>query len=503
LKINILANYLGTLFSIFAIYFFIPYYIKYLGTEGYGLIMFSTTLQAIIFLLDAGFSSSVRRELSIGVKNEHFVEKAASFVKTLELFYGIIFLVLILLITFSANAIADNWFNFKDLSHTEVKNALILMVIISVFQMQSSLYDGALQALEFQVLSNVVKTLSTVFRSGVVIFIIMYYPSPVIFLFWQLIIIIFFTIVQRFLFFKKLYSYVKNVKNYGQRGFILLKNSLEISLLFLAISIFSALNLQIDKIIISKLLPIANIGYYTTVYTMGQVLVSISGPISSALAPRLIRMFSLNDFGMVKTLFHKFAKFNVILTTSLGITILMNSLNIISIWTNNPDFTSHANPLVPFMVVAGLCFSAQIIPYNLAVANADLKPTLMTCTFNLILSLPAYYWATLQYGMKGTSAVWMVSNIGMMFFNVFFYLRKSLPNSYLKWLLHDFLIPLVIGASITTIVSMLKPSFSNKFFDLISIGFVFILSFLSTLVIFFLSDLKNMFKSLNFINKYI
>jgi O-antigen/teichoic acid export membrane protein len=501
LKTNILANYLGTLFSIFAIYFFIPYYIKYLGAEGYGLIMFSTTLQAIIFLLDAGFSSSVRRELSIGVKDEAFVEKAASFVKTLEIFYGIIFLVLIILITFSANSIAHNWFNFKDLSHAEVRNSLILMVIISVFQMQASLYDGALQALEFQVLSNVIKTFLTFFRSGLVIFIIVYYPSPAFFLFWQLIVVIVFTVIQRFLFFKKLYTYAKNVRNYGQIGFLILKNSLKISLLFLTLSIFSAVNLQVDKIIISKLLPIASIGYYNTVYTLGQVLVSVSGPISAALAPQLIRMFSINDFGKVKRLFHKFAKFNIILTTSLGITILMNSLNIITIWTNNIDFTNRANPLVPFMVVAGLCFAAQIIPYNLAVANADLKPILIVCIFNLMLSLPAYYWATLHYGIKGTSIVWMFSNIGMMFFNVFFYLRKSLPNSYSKWLLHDFLIPLVIAACITALISMFKPSFSNKFFELASIGFVFILSFLSTIIIFFLSDFKNLLESLNFKKK--
>lgn len=451
--------------------------------------MFSTTLQAIIFLLDAGFSAAVRRELSWGTKDDRFVVKASSFVKTLEFFYGVLFIFLIVITFFSADWVANNWFNFKFLNQVDVKNALILMVIIAVLQMQSSLYNGSLQALEFQIESNVLQILLVLFRNGFVIFILFYYNSPVAFLLWQLIVMILFIFIQRYVLFNKLFSFTKDAINKGQRQFKLLKKSLKLSLVFLLISIFSTINLQIDKIIISKLLPISNIGYYNTVYSLGQILVSITGPISVALAPRLIRAYSINDNITLSILFHKFSKFNSILTAALGVTILTNSYSIISLWINNPSFSELASPLTPFMIVAGICLASQTIPFNLAVASTDLKPIILTCIVNIIVTIPCYFWTTSRYGIKGTALVWMLSNIGMMLFNVYFYLRKSLPRNFYLWLTRDVLIPLTTVGIFTLLLSFFRPKFSYTIFEIISIGFIFIISFLFGLVFFFRLDI--------------
>lgn len=491
MKLNILANYLGTFWSIFGIYIFIPFYLRILGEEGYSLVMFSTTIQSIIFLLDAGFSAAIRRELSWGQKDTNFAEKSLSFIKTIEAFYAIILLVLLGIFFLVASWFSQHWFHFTHLSGQEVSTSIICMAGLAILQMQSNLYNGSFQALEHQVLSNIAQFFLILFRNGAVIVIILYFPYPSAFLLWQIVIMLIYLLIQRKLLFDKIKLFSSKVdKTKIQRSFTILKNSLSVSLLFLSISLLSTVNLQIDKIIISKFLQASNIGFYTTAYSLGQVLVAITGPVATALAPRLIKAYSMNEIDELKSTLHKYAKLNCILSSTLGLTLIFNSFSILQLWTQNDSFATRVNPMVLPMVIAGFCLSTQVLPYNIAVANLGLKPIIYTSIINIVITIPAYIWLTNSFGIWGTAMVWMLSNIIMMLVNVFLYLRKGVPNSFFDWLINDILFPLIVVSTIVIPLSYLKGHYEFKIIELLSIGTIFFLGLTGAGIFFFKPELK-------------
>jgi hypothetical protein len=64
IKKNITANFFGSIWTALMSLAFIPYYIKLMGVESYGLIGFMASIQAIAILLDLGLAQSLNRELA-------------------------------------------------------------------------------------------------------------------------------------------------------------------------------------------------------------------------------------------------------------------------------------------------------------------------------------------------------------------------------------------------------------------------------------------------------
>ena len=64
LQKNITANFLGSTWQALIGLIFVPFYIKFMGIESWGLVGFFITLQAIFGLLDMGLTSTLNRELA-------------------------------------------------------------------------------------------------------------------------------------------------------------------------------------------------------------------------------------------------------------------------------------------------------------------------------------------------------------------------------------------------------------------------------------------------------
>ena len=65
LRRNVIANYIGQLYSALAGIISVPAYAHYLGIEAFGVIGFYITLQAWFQALDLGLSTTLSRESSL------------------------------------------------------------------------------------------------------------------------------------------------------------------------------------------------------------------------------------------------------------------------------------------------------------------------------------------------------------------------------------------------------------------------------------------------------
>src|SRR5688572_6913204 len=92
----------------------LPFYLRFLGMEAYGLIGFYATLQAVLQMLDLGLAPTVSRELAHGAETGQ-QRRSASLLRTLGVVYIGIAVVIFALVALAAPSIGANWLQAKSL----------------------------------------------------------------------------------------------------------------------------------------------------------------------------------------------------------------------------------------------------------------------------------------------------------------------------------------------------------------------------------------------------
>ncbi len=156
IKHNILANYVGKFWTALMSFLFVPLYIKFIGIESYGLVGVFASLQAIFGLLDMGLSTTLNRELARLSASPETAHEMRDLVRTLELVYWGIALLMAVTIFGLSTPLAYYWVNSVQVSVTTVHHAILLMGGIIAFQWPLRFYAGGLMGIQKQVLLNII-----------------------------------------------------------------------------------------------------------------------------------------------------------------------------------------------------------------------------------------------------------------------------------------------------------------------------------------------------------
>ena len=497
MKKNIIANFIGRFWSVFSNFFFIPLYIHYLGFESYSIISFTLIIAGLMAILDVGLSATLSRELA---RIDNSLKEKIRIFKTLESSYFIIIGLCIILIYALSGIIADNWLKISTFDTNRVSFFLKTISFDVGFQLLLRFYMGGLLGLEKQVEANLYQIGWGMLRNGVVVVAILIVPTLEMFFIWQSISTIIFSLLFRF-------SLNKALTGHYNSGFHL---KIEISVFrsiwrfaagMLLMALIASLNTQMDKLVISKLLPIESLGYYTLAISLATGLIVIVSPISMALLPRLTALYSLDKKEEASILFHKINLYVVILVFSVMSNMIFFAKELIFAWTGKMALAEDTYLLVPFIAFAYAMLSLQIFPYNIAIANGNTKIYNILGFAFLIITLPGYWFATKSHGAIGAAYVFCgVQSISALVFlyiiNRKFIHTKRISTLYIK----QILFPLFISLSIAFVFSIIPFWIENsRITSLIWIGFSTICTLVTTLVILVpISEVKLIIK-----NKYI
>ena len=173
LQRNLLSNYIGSGYVIVITLFTIPYYLKILGAEAYGLIGFFAFLQTVLTILDLGFNQFFGRQAAHAKGNSEGFVLLADVLKALEAcFFVLAVLLLILSIPFSS-WMSVNWFVTNELNPADIEKCLQLMLANICIQMLVRLYRNGILGFENQVWLNGALIVVSTFRFlGALLFII-------------------------------------------------------------------------------------------------------------------------------------------------------------------------------------------------------------------------------------------------------------------------------------------------------------------------------------------
>ncbi len=472
---NILANYIGKLWSFVSIFIFIRFYIDILGIQSYAIINFYSVILGLLAFADSGLTATLNRELA----QENSIQDKSDLVYTFERIYLGICLLVIGLVIILSDYMATNSLQSELYTPNEISYFIKLIGIGIGVQLFSTLYEGGLMGLQKQVLANKIKVFWSLFRSGIVIIPLLFFPTLEFYFIWQILC----NVVLLILFRKFLWKELK-FRKMPVFSTMLLKKIWKYALGMMGIALISAINIQIDKLVTSRLLDLKYFGFYSLATTIAQVPLLVATPIIAAVFPIFSMLVSTNNLVEKRDNFHKFSFIITLITAPIALCVFLYSIPLVSLWTGDINIANNISLTVKILIIGGFFLCLQLIPYYVALANGHTKINIVTGIFGLFLVVPLMIYSVGKYGMIGASFPWLLINFLSFLIISVYIINRFLPKQIFKWISQDILAPTFVTILVGVIVYFLMRNANGKYWFLLEIGLITIISLICNVLLY-------------------
>lgn len=457
IKWNVAANLAGGLWTSVLSIVFIPFYLRYLGIEAYGLIGFFATLQAVFGILDFGLGLTLTRGLA-RLEAEGNKAQQRDLLRTLELIYWAIALVTATAIMLLARPIASNWVTAQKLSPDSVTTAVRLMGAACALQFPFALYKAGLMGLQKQVTANVVTMIMGTLRSAGVLVLLAFVAATVeVFFVWQAVL----ALAQTAVTFALIWREVGESRAARFRGAVL-KKEFAFAAGVSANALVGIFLTQADKVLLSGLLPLREFGHYTLAATVAGALWWLIVPINTALFPRFAQLTDAKDQAPLRELYHKACQVIAAVLLPVGGTLVLFSREVLMVWTGDTAVADGA-ALPAAILVAGTLINGLIsVPAYLASAAGWPELMMYTNLGAAVVLVPAIVWVASHYGGPGAASVWLVLNMSYVVVTVPLMHRRLLVGELGRWYREDLLLPVAAVAAVGLPMRFLMPALTSR-----------------------------------------
>lgn len=436
LKHNIVANYASQFYVTLIGIVMVPVYLRYMGAEAYGLIGVFTMLQAWFQLLDMGLRPTMTREAARFRGGAIDAVSLRRLLRALEgIFFGVAVLAAVALAA-GADAIAGGWLQVQKLPLGEVTTSIMLMAVIIGLRWVSGLYRGAVAGFERQVwLGGFNSAVATARFILVVPFLVYAGAGPVTFFSFQLAVALAETMmlmVQTYRLLPAVDTAVRIPWEWQS-----LRRVLRFSLTLAFTQIVWVLITQVDKLLLSRLLPLADYACFTLAVVLANGVILIAGPITTALQPRLTALAAQgDDQGMLRLYRHGTQMVGVIAIPA-ALVLAFFSEQVLWAWTGNGEMASKAAPILTLYALGNGILAFGAFPYYLQFAKGDLKLHLIGNAIFVVLLVPALIFATVRYGATGAGYAWLFTNAVLFLAWIPLVHFRFAKGLHVRWLLRD------------------------------------------------------------------
>jgi O-antigen/teichoic acid export membrane protein len=476
LKYNIVANFAGRAWSALMALAFLPLYIRYLGIESYGLIGVFISLTALLSGFDMGLSTTLNRQLASLSANKGSQQKARDLVRTFELIYWGIGLLLGGGIALLSPFLARNWLSAQGVAIQSVEQAILIMGLIIALQWPNSLYASGLMGLQRQVLLNVIRMVAATLQAGGAVLVLMF-VSPTIFAYfcWQVVIAALHTVVVAV----SLWNVLPGPKAVPVFRRNLLSSNWRFAGGVAGITVLTTVLTQADKIVLSKLLPLEIFGYYSLAAAVGGALGFISAPIFAALFPKFTQVISGGSEMEVAALYHKGSQLMAVLILPMWIFIALFSEELLMFWLGDASTVERIHFLVGLLTTGTALNALVTMPYALQLAYGWTTLSFYKNLISIAIFVPLLIWLISIYGAVGAALAWVALNAGYLLFEVPIMHRRVLRGNMARWYSVDVGLPVVLSLGIGFAARMTMPSGLPSYAVLLWIISALALTFLS------------------------
>lgn len=445
---NLIANFIGRSWTAALGILLIPIYIKFMGIESYGLVGFYLTLTTVFGILDLGIGSTMNRELARRSVGSDIIGSQRDLVRTLETIYWLIAIFIGLLVIFCAPFIAHTWIQGQKLPPDVVLRTVQLMGVSIAFQFPISLYQGGLMGLQKQVLVNIILITHGTLRSvGAVC--VLYFISPTIsaYFTWQAII----SFIGSLGFFMAIWLSLPKSGKRARFKKTIIDEIWKYAAALSANALIGIVLTQLDKVVLSRMLPLKMFAYFSIATTVSSVIWMIVSPFSAAAFPNLVQMHELKQEEKLRNFFHSSSQLLSLILLPVAAMLVVFSSQILLLWMHDPAIVENCHLIVSCLVFGTMLNGIATFPIDNAMAFG--WPQLITYT-NLIQAVaivPLIIVMVHTFKGVGAAMVWIILNSIYIIFMIPIFFRRYFKSEKIKWYVNDIFLPALTAFAVCLI----------------------------------------------------
>jgi O-antigen/teichoic acid export membrane protein len=209
------------------------------------------------------------------------------------------------------------------------------------------------------------------------------------------------------------------------------------------IALSAVILMQLDKLILSKLLSLEMFGYYTLAGAVSNAIPAmLAGPVFTALFPRFSSLVAVNDETALTLLYHQGTQLMAVLVLPVAAVLSFFSYDIVFLWTGSSQTAGTASPIVSILVIGMALNALMTLPYALQLSHGWTSIGLRINMFLIVTLVPTIYYMATHYGAVGAASVWIILNSVYMLIGVPFTHHRLLKGEMRRWFVEDVIPPL-------------------------------------------------------------
>lgn len=421
----------------------VPFYLRYLGIEAYGLIGFFTAMQALFALLEIGMSQTINREVARSASVDERLQ-ARDLLHTLALAYWGVAALIALVTLAGAPLIGRYWLNSTAISPASVTRAVMLMGLIVACRFPLGLYLGALMGAQRMVVaSGIEMTMVTIGNVGAIAILAFVSPTIQAFFVWQALIGLLNVAVVRTAAWRAVHiDGGERPPRFDAAG---LQRIWRFSAGMGVTAVLGTIFLQSDKILLSKIVSLEDLGRYTLAGFAARSLYLVIAPVFTVIYPRFASLHANDEFDQIESLYRSGTRLLMAVLFPAAMFVGVFSKEIFTLWTGDAHLAESLKFVVALLLIGTTLHGAMHFPFALQLAYGRASLPVIINSILLVAFLPMVVFLALKFGILGGAAAWAILNILYLFVGTSLTHRLILRGVGLPWLLGDIGVPLLIS----------------------------------------------------------
>ncbi|VVM48745.1 hypothetical protein PS664_00662 [Pseudomonas fluorescens] len=482
---NISANFVGQGWIALMGICFVPLYLKFIGVEGYGLVGFFIILSSAMTMFDGGFGAVASREASTyEAASAAQKQKIVLTIKSVECIFWAVAVALGTCVTLLAPLIADHWLTVNADNIESATRSLRIMGIALLLQFPIGLYYGGLIGLQKHVTLNSISSLfATTRAAGAALVLWIVSPTVEWFLLWQGINSLATVLVLR----RKLISELPEWREVGVFSTDIIKRLGGFAAGVATTNILAFLLMQVDKIILSKILPLKEFGCYMLAWTVGSVAFRLVSPVFNVYYPKLVSLVTTRNNVETFSTFTRASQVLSLLVIPFSIWVALYSQPLLLLWTRDEHVAALASTPLWFLAIGTMFYAFMQMPYALQLAHGWTRFSVWQNAVAVVFIIPLTYYLATHYGLDGSALPWLILNVSYVLICSPIIFRKLSIKPARTWYTETILIPAAIALCALFAMRALFDTWAlnNPFTMAFSLGATYLLVGLRVFVIRF------------------
>lgn len=435
---NLIAGLANSLWSALIGLAVVPFYLKYLGIEAYGLIGLFITTQALLQLLDMGMAPTINREVA-RCSAAGRLKEAGKLLHTLAVVYWGMAAAIAVLVLSLAPLIAEYWLRSRQLSSETVSHAVMLMGLVVACRWPIGLYQGVLIGAQRLTLSSVINmAMVTIGSVGAIAVLAFVSPTIEAFFAWQACVGLFYAISIRSAAWRIICRTEQTRFDLGQ-----LKSVWRFTAGMSGIGLTALVFTQLDKVILSKMLGLGEFGHYMLATVVVSGLYVLISPLFNVMYPRFSALVVTGETEKLVEFYRLGTRLLATVLFPIAMALAFCAEDLVGVWTGDPLIAASVAPVIALLAIGSALNGVMYFPYALQLAYGM---TWIPLTINVILMcilVPTIIYLAQEFGALGGAMAWMIAEVMYMLLGPWLTHRYILQGLAPKWLLQDVCLPLV------------------------------------------------------------